>query len=401
MDLRSVVLRSRGAQRIGTRTRGGNCAGGTLRRVSICPRNILVCRLLAAMLALCAGHAAIAQGAAGPDRLRIGVAEFAPYAAKGADGAWHGTAVDLFLAAAKDTGANIELVEVPASLILRAINKGTLDGSVLPFADTVETLGIVSLTHDWSQAELCIATSDGATVSDEIRLLVRSLLGRQQWKIYSVLAVAIMIFALIVWMVERRRNGTFEGHRGLGAGVWWSIATLTTVGYGDAVPRTPLGRIAAGGWMLISLVLVALFTATVTSALSTAGVAVEVSGAHDLPLARVGILEDGPAEAYFADHYLPHVSYASIDDAIRQLKAGSLDAVVADRVALESAIAIAQTRQPHARGVRILPDELDRRGVAFGLRRTLPADFLRRFDDALAARIAHSPHSAPPAEPKP
>ncbi len=40
--------------------------------------------------------------------------------------------------------------------------------------------------------------------------------------------------------------------------MWWSIATLTTVGYGDAVPITPLGKLIAGITAVLGLVMVAL-----------------------------------------------------------------------------------------------------------------------------------------------
>ncbi len=40
--------------------------------------------------------------------------------------------------------------------------------------------------------------------------------------------------------------------------MWWAISTLTTVGYGDAVPVTALGRIIAGITMIIGLGLFAL-----------------------------------------------------------------------------------------------------------------------------------------------
>lgn len=52
----------------------------------------------------------------------------------------------------------------------------------------------------------------------------------------------------------------------IAAAFWWAIATLTTVGYGDAVPVTVLGKIISGGIALLGIGLVALPTGIVSSA---------------------------------------------------------------------------------------------------------------------------------------
>jgi len=40
--------------------------------------------------------------------------------------------------------------------------------------------------------------------------------------------------------------------------MWWAMATLTTVGYGDVYPITVMGKICAGIISLISIGIVAL-----------------------------------------------------------------------------------------------------------------------------------------------
>lgn len=51
----------------------------------------------------------------------------------------------------------------------------------------------------------------------------------------------------------------------LGRGAWWALVTLTTVGYGDVVPITTLGRLVAAGIILGGVLSLSLITATVAS----------------------------------------------------------------------------------------------------------------------------------------
>jgi voltage-gated potassium channel len=44
------------------------------------------------------------------------------------------------------------------------------------------------------------------------------------------------------------------------AALWWAVATLTTTGYGDVVPLTPLGRLIAAGVMICGLGVFGLWT---------------------------------------------------------------------------------------------------------------------------------------------
>jgi voltage-gated potassium channel len=47
--------------------------------------------------------------------------------------------------------------------------------------------------------------------------------------------------------------------------LWWGLTTMTTVGYGDVIPVTSEGRIAAAVLMILGIGLYSAITATVTS----------------------------------------------------------------------------------------------------------------------------------------
>jgi voltage-gated potassium channel len=80
--------------------------------------------------------------------------------------------------------------------------------------------------------------------------------------------VALITFVLIVFSsiavlnVETAPDSTI---RTAEDALWWSLATVTTVGYGDVYPRTTVGHIVAGILMVAGIALFGTFTASVAS----------------------------------------------------------------------------------------------------------------------------------------
>ena len=106
--------------------------------------------------------------------------------------------------------------------------------------------------------------------------LVRSLFRRGHLSRF-LLAASVLVLngAIIVYLLERHAPGS-DIHT-LGESVWWSVTTVTTVGYGDYVPVSIAGRVTACFIMGIGLLTLAVVTAQVASSF----VSQEPSGAQD------------------------------------------------------------------------------------------------------------------------
>jgi voltage-gated potassium channel len=77
------------------------------------------------------------------------------------------------------------------------------------------------------------------------------------------LATALLFSSTLMYYIEGVAQP--EKFGSVPAAAWWSIATLTTVGYGDATPITALGKIVGGFTMIIGLCVLALPVAIIST----------------------------------------------------------------------------------------------------------------------------------------
>lgn len=83
---------------------------------------------------------------------------------------------------------------------------------------------------------------------------------------YTALVVAtILLFSTYgIYFFEARTNPEINS---IGDAAWWSIVTVTTVGYGDKVPITPLGKIIGVVLMFTGIGIIGVLSGTIASQL--------------------------------------------------------------------------------------------------------------------------------------
>lgn len=69
--------------------------------------------------------------------------------------------------------------------------------------------------------------------------------------------IVLLAAASLAYLIERNAQPQLFGS--IPAALWWAIVTLTTTGYGDVTPITPLGRILAGIVMISGILVFALW----------------------------------------------------------------------------------------------------------------------------------------------
>ncbi|MCC7271121.1 MAG: potassium channel family protein [Alphaproteobacteria bacterium] len=101
-------------------------------------------------------------------------------------------------------------------------------------------------------------------------ILLTTLRGRLPELLLSLLvALVVLIFsATLMYLIEGADQPAAFGS--IPRAMWWAIATLTTVGYGDVYPVTALGRVLAGMTALAAIGLIAAPTGILATAFAEA-----------------------------------------------------------------------------------------------------------------------------------
>lgn len=71
----------------------------------------------------------------------------------------------------------------------------------------------------------------------------------------------VILFGSLMYMIE----GKDSGFTSIPMGIYWAIVTMTTVGYGDISPESPVGRILAATIMILGYAIIAVPTGIVTA----------------------------------------------------------------------------------------------------------------------------------------
>jgi polar amino acid transport system substrate-binding protein len=285
--------------------------------------------LLGAWLATsiaCAFGAELPQIAA----LRIAVYDVPPYGYVNPDGSISGISVDLWRRVAERLERQFKLIPVSEmESILSGLEQGHFDAAIGAITITSEREKRVDFSYPAHRSGVAVALrrekgplsalkSYAAAASELSPLIVSSL-------------AMLVLVGIAMWFIERRHpsaQGSESSVVTLRDGLYWAVVTMTTVGYGDKTPKSPIGRVIAASWMLASLVWVSLLSTSLVSRLTAERVESRDAIAIDLTRIKLAAVVQSSGAEYLDEHHLQYTKFKNLPDALDSLAGGKSDAVV-------------------------------------------------------------------------
>lgn len=162
---------------------------------------------------------------------------------------------------------------------------------------------------------------------------------RERYALFScllILCAGVLMAATAMYLAERNIQPDKFGS--IPAAMWWAITTLTTVGYGDVVPVTVIGRLIGAVTMVSGLMMLALPIAIIASSFS------EVISKHNFVVTFSMVSRLAPfseLEAPVLGDLMPLLNSRSFDRGHQVLRRGEAAAhlfvVLEGRVEMETA----------------------------------------------------------------
>lgn len=132
---------------------------------------------------------------------------------------------------------------------------------LFPGAQALQAIRIFRLLRIFRIFKLGIYLGEADLLSEALRA------SRHKITVFLVFILATVVtVGSLMYVIE----GPKTGFTSIPVSIYWAIVTMTTVGYGDIAPRTPLGQILASAIMIAGYAIIAIPTGIVTSEIARA-----------------------------------------------------------------------------------------------------------------------------------
>lgn len=185
------------------------------------------------------------------ETLTIATSEFDPCVVEH-QGSFTGFDIDLLAAISKENGWECEIKKYPFAEILQVVKNGNADMGIagISVLHAREQELDFSVPYYNSGLQLLVKKVDGINFSS-----IDAILHTRILNLLGCFILFLFVCGHLIWWSERGDNDGIQDKYfpGILDGLWCALATVTTVGYGDKVPRRWVGRCTAGLIMCVGI----------------------------------------------------------------------------------------------------------------------------------------------------
>ena len=299
-------------------------------------RLVIIASILTCFFSHGISYAELKTEAMDKKKVIVGTKPAPPFSFKNSNGIWTGISIDLWRNMANELGMQYEIKEYDLKGLLKATKENKVDFGVAAITITPDRERELDFSHAFYHTGLGIAVPVKQN-SNAILKIAKQVFSFQFLGYLLTLVITLLFVGLLIWLAERRHNPNHyrTGVKGILDGLWWSAVTMTTVGYGDTVPKSYLGRLIALIWMFLAIIIISFFTAGIASSLTVSQLDYGVKCFEDLHGVKVGSLEKSTTTQYLQKKNIQPNTYDSVLTGLKALANGEIDAMVHDRPILQ------------------------------------------------------------------
>ncbi|GAB4334116.1 MAG: hypothetical protein OHK0038_10820 [Flammeovirgaceae bacterium] len=268
--------------------------------------------------------------------MKVAIIVEPPYVMKRADGSFHGLSVEIWREISDKNNITYEFVEYDSrSQIMLSLMRKKVDIAINPLPVSSVRLKQFEVTQPYFMSSIGVAALKGS--DDQVPIFINNLLSWGFFKLFLTLLSIIVFFGIVMWLIERKYNRAEfrDGIHGIFDGIWWSIVTISTVGYGDKTPKTVLGKTISMVWILSAISLISSFTATITSQLTVNRLELEIERIDDLKTGlKIGCVKSSIAQDYLQSQGIRYVEFETPQEGLKALISKEIDLFTYDRASL-------------------------------------------------------------------
>ena len=319
------------------------------------------------LLPLIAALAACFATPSHAEKVKIVMREIEPFTFT-QDGRRVGYAMELWDQVAREAGLeyDVEMAET-AKGIIEAVQTKKAEVGVGALSVTAQREEVIDFSQPFYESglQVLVAGGGGGGTLDSVKQLIGNLLNWKLIGMFLLLVLAMLVISHFVWMYEHKVNGDMwpkDYKAGMWESFWWTISTLLVGGADNKGPVGVGGRIVAIVWMLLSIVLVSLLTASFTTTLTVNQLKGDINGPGDLPGRDVATITGSTSETWLKNKGAKVQSFANVAECIAALKDSKVQAVVYDAPLLQYA-----AKKTGDEKLQMVGPVFDRQNYAFAL----------------------------------